>query len=341
MPFRRFVVSLILCTAAFAWIQHAQHLIVAQKGSVANQELLYYPNEKLMNHFTAGLGNVVADLLWLRTIKYMSQEFDEKRRKYEWLEHMTHTVTNLDPYFEDAYANGGLFMAAVGEEDKAMKLLKKGFIVNPYSVEIPKELARTYVLNRHDDPITPIIAPHYLRMVAERHEHPEMYLQWARRIQEENSVIGQSREMWYEVMRTAKNEMIRDLAANNYYLMTAQENLSLLEDAAAKYEQIAGRPIARLEELVDNRLLARLPEDPNEGRYYIDSEGEIRNSLMQMDFARRLRIGLNVSVNRFRSKEGRNPRSLDELQAKMDLTLPEHPVEGEQWTYDPDAGQIN
>jgi hypothetical protein len=341
MSFRHFVVALIICSGAFAWIQHAQHIMVAQKGRISNEELLYYPNEKLLRHFTGGLGNVVADFMWLRTIKYMSQEFDERRRKFEWLEHMAHSVTNLDPYFKDAYSHGGLFLAAVGEDEKALKLLKKGFIANPDSVEIPKEIARTYVLNRRNDPVTPTIVPHYLRMVAERHEHPEMYLQWARRIQEDHSITQQSKEMWWEMMQSASNEMIRDLAARNYYLLLAQERVELMRSAADEYTVEVGRRPDRLTDLVERGLLASLPADPVEGEYYLDSSGEVRNSLLQQDLKRRMLISLNVTVNRFRREQGRNPHSLDELQAKLDVRLPDHPVEGEEWNYDPIEGRIN
>ena len=47
-----------------------------------DEELLYLPNENLLNHFTAGLSSVVADLLWLRTIHYTVKEFHDVDRKF-------------------------------------------------------------------------------------------------------------------------------------------------------------------------------------------------------------------------------------------------------------------
>ena len=76
-----------------------------------DEELLYLPNEKLLNHFTAGLSSVIADLLWIKTIKYTVQEFHNVERKYTWLEHMCQTVTRLDPHFSGAYEYSGMLLA--------------------------------------------------------------------------------------------------------------------------------------------------------------------------------------------------------------------------------------
>ncbi|HQK77296.1 MAG TPA: hypothetical protein PKZ25_13970, partial [Candidatus Hydrogenedentes bacterium] len=90
----------------------AQKHLDASRQTGFDEELLYLPNEKLLNHFTGGLDSVVADLLWLQCIQYTAEEF-KGDHKYVWLNHMTDPITRLDPYFVDVYRYGGVFLAAL------------------------------------------------------------------------------------------------------------------------------------------------------------------------------------------------------------------------------------
>ena len=61
---------------------------------------------RILNHFTGGMNNVVADLLWLRCIQYIGKE-NKGERNFIWLNQLLDTVVQLDPYFGDAYRYGG------------------------------------------------------------------------------------------------------------------------------------------------------------------------------------------------------------------------------------------
>ena len=104
----------------------AQKHLDASRQTGFDEELLYLPNEKLLNHFTGGLDSVVADLLWLQCIQYTAEEF-KGDHKYVWLNHMTDTITRLDPYFVDVYRYGGVFLAALkADNDASVNLMKRG-----------------------------------------------------------------------------------------------------------------------------------------------------------------------------------------------------------------------
>src|SRR5690606_396193 len=51
-------------------------------------ELVYRPTAKLLAHSTAGTSGVVADLRWLKCIRYTSKHF-QSDHKFTWLGHMT------------------------------------------------------------------------------------------------------------------------------------------------------------------------------------------------------------------------------------------------------------
>ena len=211
MPLTKIIASVVVVLGSMGFIGFSQSRIDALHEEALEDELLYIPSNTLLTHFTAGMSNVVADMLWIETIQYTVKEFHDPQRKFTWLEQMCHAVTDLDPYFEGVYVNGGMFLSSVGADEKALKLLKKGFVRNPESWEIPYEMVKVYVLNRRDQPQSPAITTHYLRMLAERHEHPEMYLSWARRIQEQNDLKKEGRAIWEDVIKNSKDKFVREL----------------------------------------------------------------------------------------------------------------------------------
>jgi len=312
------------------------------KESTGN-ELLYFPNDKLLIHFTAGMSNIVADLMWIQTIQYTASEFHHQNNKFTWLEHMTNTVTNLDPYFRDAYVNGGTFLASIGADDKAIPLLKKGVVNNPTSYEIPYELAKVYLLNRRNNPESPAVVSHYIRMAGERHkpEYRERFLKWANRIQLENDLTDEAYAIWEDVLLTSKDPFIRELAKANLASMVVHVNLKELNQLAETYKEETGSSPERLEDILVPEAITALNEQTDRGRYYLDDDGTVKNTLLQEDIKERLILGLHSTLVLFKQEHHRLPDTLDEFASWMESPLPEHPLPGESWEYDPITGTIS
>ena len=326
--------------SSMAFIGYSQLKIDTLHEEALADELLYIPSKSLLTHFTAGMSNIVADLLWIETIQYTVQEFHSKERKFAWLEQMINAVVDLDPYFVDAYATGSMFLSSIGADDKALTLLKKGFVRNPDSWEIPYEIVKLYVLNRRDRPEAPAVTTHYLRMLAERHEYPELYLDWARHIQEQNSLKQEARAIWEDVLQNSENKFIRELAYANLRLLIIRDNVETLTELTIQFENQAGRAPLNLDELIAGGLLETLPSDEDQGTYFLDAEGSVRNTVLLEDTKRRMLMLLN-SEGRTKAKQmGRKASNLDQWLEWTGQDLPQHPVPGGQWRYDPVAGEV-
>ena len=330
----------LIALSGVGFLGYSQTRIDELREQSRSEELLYLPNKSLLTHFTAGLSNVVADLLWLETIRYTVQEFHNPDRKFTWLEQMCHAVTDLDPYFVGAYTHGGMFMSSIGADEKALRLLEKGFKNNPDSWEIPYEIVKVHVLNRKDRPESPAIATHYLRMVAERHEHPESYLNWARRIQELNNLDQEAYAIWEDVLATSSDPFIRELAEGHLRILVVRDSVKVLEAAAESFARNTGRPASSVYELAETGYVDTVPNEEEYGRYFFDDEGVVQNTLLLEELKGRMLVGINVQGRLAAKEHGRIAASMDEWLEWYGHELPEHPLPGHSWQFDPETGEL-
>jgi hypothetical protein len=338
----KLILFLVVVGCCFTSIWYTQRKINNVYDEASNNELLYFPNDKLLKHFTAGMNNVVADILWLKTIQYMAQEFNSQDHKFMWLDHMCTAVTSLDPHFEDAWVTGGTFMASIGSDDKALAYLKKGAVQNPNSYQIPYEMAKVYLLNRKDDPEAPVALSHYIRMAGERHkpEYRERFFRWSNKVLEENDLAGEAYAIWKDVLDNETDPFLRQLAQTNLDNVVANENLKRMNKMIEQYQTAQGHKPTHLEQLVEKGLLAEIPNQPVDGAYYIHN-GSVYHTVLQETLRQGMIVTLNMEITKFKHERNRLPRSLTELEEFFGGTMPEYPHPDKQWGYDPATGTIS
>jgi len=109
----------------------------------ASEPTLLPPN--LIEHFTFGYSEPLADLLWLRAIQdfdFCGESFSaEARGQYQnqsticrrgWAATMLDAVTRIVPRYRIVYTRGALFLSvAVNEKEGAAELLERGIKVYP------------------------------------------------------------------------------------------------------------------------------------------------------------------------------------------------------------------
>ena len=313
----------------------------AREEAVGQDELLYLPNEKLLDHFTCGFSSVIADVLWLRCIQYTVSEFHNPERKFTWLEHMCQTIARLDPHFVGAYQYGGMLLAAIDADEAGLKLLRQGLVNRPDTWELPFETAKIYVLNRRDEPGSPAMASYYLALAGRDSDHPEYFLEWAQAIQLRHNLAEDGRRIWEGLLATTSDGFMRELAERKLQELNLHEAVDTLNRISEEYEKRVGRKATRFEDFEAAGLITGHPTDPLGGEFLLDADGRVRNTtLMDMSVDRRLRK-LRAAVAAFEKDTGRWPTTLEEL-APSDLlkSVPDHPYPGRQWDYEPATGKI-
>jgi hypothetical protein len=315
----------------------------ANEARSANQgdEILFLPNRKLLNHFTGGMNNIVADLLWLRCIQYVGKE-SKGERNFIWLNQMLTTVVQLDPHFGDAYRYGGMFLAALKSDDDAgIALLEQGAIANPRNFQLPYELAMIFLLNRKDEPGSKERATYYLGMAASIDGCPEFIRELATELSGQYDLAEVELAMWQR-MADSEDKLLRELAQRKLVEIDIRDVTERLNRAVLAFNQKAGRFPESLEELAGAGIMPVPGGDPLGGAFFLGKDGVIRNTTL-LDETRKSRLKvLQNLLKSYKSKNGTWPAALTDLVDQgITAQLPEHPYPGETWRYDPTLETIN
>ncbi|MFO7975751.1 MAG: hypothetical protein R6V12_14080 [Candidatus Hydrogenedentota bacterium] len=327
------VIGLICCVVA-------QKQIDARRDIDFDEELLYLPNEKLLNHFTGGMDSVIADFLWLQCIQYTAKEF-RGDNKYVWLNHMTDIITRLDPYFVDVYRYGGIFMACLkADSDGSINLMKRGMVHNPDAWELPYEIAMVYLLNRRDNPGSPARAAEFLHMAVATGTAPEFVIELASNLAKQHDLDAFERAMWEDMAQNSDEKMMRDLAQRKLQELNIADVCKQLTKAVALYENRHNRLPDSLEDLVRGGIIDAVPKEPLGGRYLLSGREVFNTTLLDNKLERRLN-NMRAGIKRYHERTGQWPPSLENLVEQGDLPfIPDHPYPGRDWRYNPETGEV-
>src|SRR5215831_18573347 len=122
----------------------------AATAAARADEPVYLPRAEYLRPISFGWQNVLADVLWFRTISYFGEHY-RGDRTYPWLAQMCDLVTDLDPRAEHVYRFGGVLLPwEAGEVDAGVRLLEKGIAVFPDSWTLHYYLGVVRYLFQHD-----------------------------------------------------------------------------------------------------------------------------------------------------------------------------------------------
>lgn len=329
----------IACLLAAAAVM-TQFRVDAARPKQNPDDLLYLPNERLLNHFTAGMSGVIADYLWVQCCTYVGRQV-QTDWNFQWLRQMIDTVVRLDPYFVPAYRYGAMFLAALRQEDDAaLELLHRGMVLNPDAWELPYEAAMVHLLNRKDEPDSKYNATFYLTLAVETGNSPAYVAEVAGVLQGQYNLTGLEREMW-EKVQNSDNQLLRDLAKSKLEEVRIKDNLRVLEDLIERHRVQFGEPPKTLERLIEVGYIPAITPDPLGGRYFLGPDGRAKNETLLSHAARDIRAQVEEAIRAYKDKEGSLPASLDALVASGRMgVIPPHPWPGKRWAYDAASGTV-
>ena len=182
---------------------------------------MYLPRSRSLHYFWLGQSGLAADYTWIRAPGYVSREWKQKDRKFEWLRKLYGTTVELDPRWEGACVVGARVLAAVGRDPSgSLDLLAKGMAENPDSWRLPYEAGQVCLLSpgRAKD------AARYFRMADLRPGRPDFIRRVIARLYEEagqlDLAIRYARELAAKhegrPLGEAAKEMLKELDARNF-----------------------------------------------------------------------------------------------------------------------------
>ena len=331
---RKLVAAVLVVSLSFVCTTFSQRRADALRKERKAEEVLYFPNERLLKSFTCGQSSVIADILWLKCISYTSQEFHGDF-KFTLLDRMLGTITRLDPYFVDAYRLGGVFLAMLKRDnDASIKLLESGIEKNPKSWELPFEIGRTYILNRHDG----VMGAKWMAVAASTGEPPEFVINWAKNLQQKHNLGDIERDMWAQIIQNTNDENMRETAQRRIIEVDLREICLALDKVVKKYTEDKGSAPKSIDDLAAAGLIQGKPSDPLGGTFFINSKGVVQNTSLLDSQVEERKVFLQGSINKYKEKHGSPPPNLDVLRGEY--IVPTHPYLDRDWKYNPSTGEV-
>ena len=177
----------------------------AEKGRL---EVLYLPSGEFLDQASLGYRNLVADMLWIKTVQYYGG-YRWGKNNLALFSHLIDVITDLDPQFIFAYIFGGLVIAEdLGAFEEGMAFIEKGLEHNPTEWWLLFELGfLNYVYARDYETAT-----YYFRLASRMPGADEITKRFAAFVAAKAGHTDTSIAMWEELSRTSDNPYIQQMA---------------------------------------------------------------------------------------------------------------------------------
>jgi len=182
-------------------------------------ELNLFPSGPWVRPLAFGRTRLAADLAWLTAIQYYGRHRKTDRR-YEHASTLFHTLTGLDPSFENAYVFGALVLSEdAGDPTGARALLREGMAKNPESWLLRFEYGFLLYVQRND----PAEAAEELHAAARMPGAPPYVARLAAFAAGASGKRDLAIELWRQVLQESPNEQIRRMARSYLRRLEAPE----------------------------------------------------------------------------------------------------------------------
>lgn len=274
--------AIILITFLLSGItHHSLYKSEHREGSFFTQ-LLYLPQGKYLKRASFGYQSVLADFIYLWSIQYYGDPQFSPKTKY--LRHTYNIVTDLDPYFLDAYQTGALFMFYEGRNPSAgLELLKKGMIQNPTAWILPTDAGFYCMLNLKDNSR----ASTFFEAAANIPSAPTLVKRMLAGTRFRMGDKKHAYDIWQEVYERAENGSIKQTAFQHMHDLKTLIDLEELNRAIDAYHSTNGDYPLNLQKLVSSGLIPRLLLDPEGNPYLYDPKKGKASYAQQLNIYKR------------------------------------------------------
>jgi tetratricopeptide (TPR) repeat protein len=234
----------------------------------------FFPPAPVIKVLAADQYQFLSQVISLQCVFYFGSKVESRQHMPNWqnLYRALFTATRLDPYNMDSYYFAQAVLAWEAKMvPQVIELLKYGFEHRPWDFYLPYFISFDYAFFLKDYKR----AGEYLAKAAELNPEVEWYATLAARYFYEGGTTALALAYLKEMIPTARNEAIKKRMITR---AEAFERILLLEKAVLAYTNRFQSGPKKLEDLVEAGLLAKIPEDPYGGSFYLDNEGRIRTT---------------------------------------------------------------
>jgi hypothetical protein len=278
MKMRQFLPAIVLIVLMPAYFSTLSWLSSMNKRLPHADEVSVVLPSPILKITSLDFDGLASDVLYLRALVFYGSTYDgNKHRKIEeweftWMYNALNASTDLDPYFLDPYflANGVLTWEAKKLRE-TNTMLEKGSRYRDWDYWLPFFLGFNYFYFLDDN----AKAAEYLMQAAQKPGADPFFSFFAARLaykgnRTENAII-----FLEGVLKTTKDETMR----KDYEIRLETLKAMLdLEKGVKVYKERMGSYPGKLYNLVEQRIIGRIPEDPYGGEFYIDEDGSVKTT---------------------------------------------------------------
>jgi tetratricopeptide (TPR) repeat protein len=221
------------------------------------------PSGKSLKILSFGYGNLAADMLFIWSIQFYSSY--NLTNRFDFLERVYDTITDITPQYKAPYIIGSLIMALEAKDiPMALRLLDKGARNNPDEWIFDEEAGYYCYKSLKDYPR----AEKYYDRAAAKPDAPAYIKRMKAHMMYLSDDPYAAYRMWLDIYNHASDTLEKDSARNHLYQIRAESDLAVLRAGIAAFREKYGRWPGALADLVRAGLLPSLPRDFS-GKDYI------------------------------------------------------------------------
>ena len=229
----------------------------------------YLPKVEHIRLITLGFEHFISDIVWFRSISYFGEQLS-KKGDIPWLAHMCDLTTELNPKATSRYDFCSSLISWIAKDPQSsVNLLNRAIAHTPnywryyyirgfnywYFLENKEKAAKDFQKGSTLPDAPPFMASLASKLMSNDPTQAISFL---------NNLI-----------KNSKDENAIKVLKKNLKLAYVSRDISLLNKAMLKFEQINSRKLTSMQDLVEQNLIAFIPKDPYGKEYYVDKEGSI------------------------------------------------------------------
>jgi len=234
-------------------------------------DVVFVPSPGLMKVACLGYDNLLSDVFWLRTVRYVHNQ-QKGAKRFDVLKDMLEVVTRLDPYACDVYKRGGCWLYQDAESpDDGIEFMQKGLRLVPEREKNRWELA--YHIGQcfrdvlYDEPN----ATRYFEMARKMPDAPAVLIVAVAAGYERQGMFERAKSLWKEARDTTADVNIANAAHQKTLdIETTKRTIAILQQKVDTFTEQFGRVPLDLSELVRVGFLDAVPTPPLSGKYEIE-----------------------------------------------------------------------
>jgi len=258
-----------LALYAFAW----QHLDKQRDAFLKANYMDYTLPSRFTGPAAMEFKGIASDFLFLKVITFLGEKIGRKEkfdgRHVDYLKTSVNTITDLDPYFWDAYLFADMMLAwDFGEYQAANEILLKARKYRKNDFRIPYYLGFNYFYFMHDN----ANGAKYLMEASKLPGSPSYLPNLAARLSLYAAQHRTAISFLKKMLDETKNERVAKQLTMRIKTLIIFDRL---EQTVRQYKAQFNRMPATLNELTDSGLIEKIPEDPYGGRFVLLENGRV------------------------------------------------------------------